>query len=445
MRQEDTEKKVKNAFTNATPQIFNSISEDCNNTEKGKVITMKKQSKNQWVKGLIAIAAVFAIVLSGFGVSGLYKSSKVEVARVSLDVNPGVEIKLNKNDRVLDVVPLNEDGKTVIGEMKLKNIDLDTAVNALIGSMVKNGYLSEIANSILVTVDGKDTEKSAKMQEDISLKINNYLKDSNLEGAVLTQDIDKSKETSVKDLADKCGISDGKAQYIVDFVEENPQYNPEELADCKMNELNVVAQSKGTEVPNVVSKGEASKKAYIGETKAEEIGLSAAGVNRDAVKDLDAELELEKVKGEMKMIYEVEFDYDGNEYEYDIDAVTGEILKSKVKPIKPDKDDDKKPSNPDTENPQNPDKPSKPSKPSKPDKEDIIPEGNYVSKDVAKKSALEYVGLSEDEVTNFKAKLETEKGKVIYDTEFKYDGYEYEFDIDATTGEVLKHKKEIDK
>ena len=75
---------------------------------------------------------------------------------------------MNKKEQVVLVTPKNEDGVKVIGDMKLKGSDLRVAVNAIIGSMLREGYISELANSILISVDSDDPIKSAEMQNRLS-------------------------------------------------------------------------------------------------------------------------------------------------------------------------------------------------------------------------------------------------------------------------------------
>ena len=43
------------------------------------------------------------------------------------------------------------------------NVDLDVAINALVGYMLKNGYVSEIKNSILITAENADTQKGDQL------------------------------------------------------------------------------------------------------------------------------------------------------------------------------------------------------------------------------------------------------------------------------------------
>ncbi len=64
-------------------------------------------------------------------------------ATVYLDVNPAVEMKINRREKVISAEADNRDGHIILEDMDLENVDLDVAVNAVLGSMVKHGYLSE--------------------------------------------------------------------------------------------------------------------------------------------------------------------------------------------------------------------------------------------------------------------------------------------------------------
>ena len=40
--------------------------------------------------------------------------------------------------------------------------------------------------------------------------------------------------------------------------------------------------------------------------------------------------------------------------------------------------------------------------------------------------------------------LDKEKGKTVYEVDFEVGSYEYEYEIDAYSGEIVKHEKEYD-
>ncbi|MBR3339420.1 MAG: PepSY domain-containing protein [Lachnospiraceae bacterium] len=61
----------------------------------------------------------------------------------------------------------------------------------------------------------------------------------------------------------------------------------------------------------------------------------------------------------------------------------------------------------------------------------------------AKKAAFTNAGLAESDVVLKKAALDYDDGMAKYDVDFYYTDTEYEYDIDATTGTVLKCEKSI--
>ena len=70
---------------------------------------------------------------------------------------------------------------------------------------------------------------------------------------------------------------------------------------------------------------------------------------------------------------------------------------------------------------------------------------SYVGNAKAESAALNHAGLQKSQVRAFECKLDKENGKVVYDVEFKYGGYEYEYEIDAYSGKVLFAEKSKDK
>ena len=66
-----------------------------------------------------------------------------------------------------------------------------------------------------------------------------------------------------------------------------------------------------------------------------------------------------------------------------------------------------------------------------------------ITVDEAKNAALANAGLQESDVVYKKAQLETDDGVLKYDIDFYAGDNEYNFDIDAATGAVLKAETEI--
>ena len=138
------EQKVNQAFSHIVPNVLESVLSDCEGQE-GKVFEMsemKNSKKKSWTRWAAGIAAAFALLAGGTGLGMLYKVNHDIAATISLDVNPSIEITVNQKEKVLSVLPRNEDAKKIVGNMDFKGSDLEVTVNALIGSMLRGGYLN---------------------------------------------------------------------------------------------------------------------------------------------------------------------------------------------------------------------------------------------------------------------------------------------------------------
>lgn len=71
--------------------------------------------------------------------------------------------------------------------------------------------------------------------------------------------------------------------------------------------------------------------------------------------------------------------------------------------------------------------------------------GGVITQEEALAAALEHAKLQKEQVDFFKkVELDYEHGVKIYEVEFYFDGFEYEFDIDANSGKILKFRKDRD-
>lgn len=131
--------------------------------------------------------------------------------------------------------------------------------------------------------------------------------------------------------------------------------------------------------------------------------LKHAGVSRNDVKV--KEIELDRDDG--RLIYEIEFYTSNREYDYDIDAYTGQVLSM-------DYDIDGF---------------------------DIPQSSCDIGMAKAKEIALKQVpGANQNHFTD--TERERDDGRIKYEFEIIYNGYEYDIEIDGATGTVLSFDKE---
>lgn len=398
------ENMLRSAVSHAAPDARDAILSACDH-EKGKVIYMEKKRSSP-LRGFAAVAAVLVLIIAGvFAVKNLGAPSDTLAAVVSLDVNPSIELNVDKDEKIISAKGLNDDGRRVLGDMELEGSSLEVAVNAVIGSMLKNGYLDDMANSILVSVSGVNGYDADKLRSTLADDVNRQLENC----SVLSQDVSNADSDTVK-LADKYGITVGKTALIRQIIAADSRHSFEELAALSINELNLIADGKT--LSGIASNGAAaSSKAYIGRDAAVDAALGHAGVTRSEVRKLDVDLDYEHGS----MVYEVEFEVGAAEYEYDIGAADGDIVWYEI------------------------------------ERDGTVEQGGSaidgkaaISSDDAKAAALNHAGLTTAQVTHLKAELDREGGKLVYEIEFKSGGHEYEYVIDAATGAVIKSEKEHD-
>ena len=401
MTNEKMEQRLASAVEKTAPDDVDGVLSRCE-TRKGTVINMPimKTAKRKWT---ILVAACLAVVLlAGGGV--LYQQANAVASVVSLDVNPSIELKVNSSEKVLVCTPLNDDAKAILADMgegaDLKGAKLDVAVNAIVGSLVRNGYLSSISSAIMISVEDKNADRAQKLQQELASAVDVALQTGESKASVLTQTVQQNAELDQQ--ARENNISTGKAALVNRVLALNSALKFEELAAISVGELKDLIEAGAPAMP-------------IGKDKALDIAVKAFGNTTSAqisYSEVDAELD------ETPAHYEVEIiTQSGEEFEYKIDAYTGVILETKREAA----DGTETPSG-DSSFP-------------------TLGSTNYAK---VKAIILKYLGISENNIYDMNIKLEVEDGTLVYEVEFKSDHIEYSFKINAATGVVLEYEMERD-
>ena len=402
MTNEKMEQRLASAVEKTAPNDVNGVLSRCDE-RKGTVIPMttKKTTKKRWTT--LAAACLALVLLGGGGI--FYQQAHAVASVVSLDVNPSIELKVSKNEKVLVCTPLNEDAKAILADMgdgaDLKGAKLDVAVNAIVGSLVRNGYLNSISSAIMISVEDNDTARAEKLQRELTSTVDGVLQTSEAKASVLTQTL--TQDAGLAQQARENSISTGKAALVNRVLALNPALKFDALAKLSVEELKDLAEAGAPAMP-------------IGTDKAMDIAAAAFGkasTAKMAYSAVDPELD------ESPAHYEVEIkSQTGEEFEYKVDAYTGAILESKREAADG------------TEVPV--------VQPSKPAASGDI---GYAK---AKSVALNHAGVSEGKAYDMDIELDDEDGALVYEVEFKSGGMEYSYEINAATGAILKHEAELD-
>lgn len=429
MRNKDLEKRLTQAVSNSVPDVLDDILVKCEK-KKGfekKVVKKKEQvkTKDKFIMRPRLVGAFAMVMVMAFTFIGLtnYSSNYKVDTTIEFDVNPSIEIEVNKKEEIIKINALNEDAKKVLDDMDFKGVDLDIAVNAIIGSMLKNGYLTVDQNSILVSVKNDDKEKGEQLQQKLSKEIQEILSASKIEGSVITQDYETNDD--IKKISNDNNISEGKAELIKRILDAKLKdakgnlYTSEDLAKLSINELKLLLEEKETSLKNVNTTGTASTSSYIGKDKAKEIALENANVKEKNVIDIEVELDAD----DGRLVYEVDFETKDKEYEYEIDAKEGTIVQ-KESEGNDDYYEDKK----ETSNKEN----------------NTNNTSSYIGKDKAKSIAFTDAKVKESDVKDLSVEFDEDDGTYHYEIEFKYNKKEYKYDINAKTGKIIDKEVERD-
>ena len=422
MTSEKLEQRLASAVEKTAPNDVNGVLSRCEE-RKGTVIPMmaKKTTKRKWTT---LVAACLAVMLLGGG--GLfYQQANAVASVVSLDVNPSIELKVNRSEKVLVCTPLNEDAKAILADMgngaDLKGAKLDVAVNAIVGSLVRNGYLNSISSAIMISVEDKDTARAEKLQRELTSTVDGVLQTSESRASVLTQTL--TQDAGLAQQARENSISTGKAALVNRVLALNATLKFDALAKLSVEELKDLAEAGAPAMPIGMDAARSAAEEYAGTTAMDSVTA-----------EVDPELD------ESPAHYEVELQTARGEFKYLVDAYTGKVLSGQKDLLaavsasnETTKPSGQKPASASNET-------TKPSA-QKPAPSGTVQDIGYAK---AKSIALNHAGLRENQAYDMDIELDDEDGTLIYEVEFKSGNMEYNYEIDATSGAILKHETELD-
>lgn len=117
------------------------------------------------------LASVAVIVLFGVYSFNLYFTPS---AYVDIDVNPSIELALNRFDRVIGIRAYNEDGKDIISSLSLKHKQYEDALIALINAINQTGFIQG-DGLVSVTLQAINSDKEAGMLAKIQTDVTDYI------------------------------------------------------------------------------------------------------------------------------------------------------------------------------------------------------------------------------------------------------------------------------
>lgn len=133
-------------------------------TAAAKTSGAANSGKKKTFISIIAGACVLALVIGIAAIVVNNNKDKDQVSYVAVDINPSVEFLVDKDGKVVTVIPENEDAQILLAGEELEGMTFEAAIDKVGTLAVKCGYLKNDNNQVTITVSGS-VELSASLYD----------------------------------------------------------------------------------------------------------------------------------------------------------------------------------------------------------------------------------------------------------------------------------------
>ena len=223
---------------------------------------------------IIPIAAVLIMMLSCLLVgAGIYAT---EYETVYVDINPSIEVSVNRFSRIIGVDYLNDDAERCFSELSLKNRSAEQGMTRILDVLNEEGYLEN--GELYISVSCKNEKHAEKLLTKLEEHTEKTQKEKGYSVTVFTQKIAPEDRQAAKEM----GISPTKYRMIEDIIRENNTYSQEDLKNMKMKDLRELLgeQTHGKfEKDKDVTKNNNPEKEWPQDSQSEKKGNEASQVS----------------------------------------------------------------------------------------------------------------------------------------------------------------------
>ncbi len=222
--------EIREAFEqiHATEQMKQSVSEYLvQNRRKAE----RGTARGSFRLGLRPLVSICALLLLCAGIGNWY-FWEMPVSYLSVDVNPSIELTLNRRNRVTDAESRNKEGAQVLADVQIKGKDYLEAVELLMKSKKMQPYLTRNAELTVTVASSKAEELLSGLESSpVTTHYHGLCRSADMETAASAHD---------------CGMSLGKYQMYQLLSQYNSGLAPEECQNISMCRLyQLLAQYEG--------------------------------------------------------------------------------------------------------------------------------------------------------------------------------------------------------
>lgn len=190
-----------------------------------------------------AVAAILVLVLA-LGILNPLLGPNVAVANVSLEINSGLELYVDKDTKIIQVAGASGPLEGILEDLKLEGLDLYQAVNLILKEARAKNVLLEDNNFVLASVIPID-DKGQKTVDETKLRdtIREAMVSKNISGVVMVEKTDQA----TKRKAEQMGLSVNRYLVYEHCQRDGVQIHADEL---RQGDLQQVLTKKNVSLPN---------------------------------------------------------------------------------------------------------------------------------------------------------------------------------------------------
>lgn len=167
--------KLRETFDTEVPDVLSKIKANPKFLLPQKTGFSLKSLLNRKLFVTFSSIFVLALILA----VGFTRNNYVVASTVTLELNPSIEISLNRNDFVIKVTALNDDGDAIIEkDVNYRGLTIDRTLEIVLKRLNELGYVvdsEDLNNIILIDVESRNSKIKERIKKAFEVKLEDEL------------------------------------------------------------------------------------------------------------------------------------------------------------------------------------------------------------------------------------------------------------------------------
>ena len=186
------------------------------------------------MKKNIIISIIVCLIIAVCVVLFVFMNKDKTISKITMDINPSIEINLNKENKIKNIIALNEDAKEIIND-DLIGETLEVTFSTIITNLLEKGFVEKEDNiEIILHTEGNITSEAISKQIEFEFGKKEVRTEFIVIDNVTSKDIE---------IAKKYNVSPAKISYLNSVVEESNNISIDDLIDKNITELTEIKKS----------------------------------------------------------------------------------------------------------------------------------------------------------------------------------------------------------